>query len=172
MCFQSIALLSERGRVEDVCSLCRTLLQVRFRLAAITKSPEGYKRILASAQGHRAERARKILSGKLKVPEDFRNVDWGKLLADIGSEFEQFGRSQANDKELMELGGCELDRNAYLILSDAAHASWASVKDLCVYENGSFKGFVYGPHDRELVPMAGYAANLPRKSAGFAGVLR
>src|SRR3981081_2844903 len=39
MTFQSLIIFSERGCIEDVRALCRTLLQVCFRLAAIATDP-------------------------------------------------------------------------------------------------------------------------------------
>src|SRR5258708_27092776 len=49
MTFQSLIILSERGCIEDVRVLCRTLLQVCFRLAAIATDPNVVNRIVASA---------------------------------------------------------------------------------------------------------------------------
>ena len=49
MTFQSLIILSERGCIEDVRALCRTLLQVCFRLAAIATDPNVVNRIVASA---------------------------------------------------------------------------------------------------------------------------
>jgi hypothetical protein len=72
MTFQSLIILAERGCVEDIRALCRTLLQAHFRLAAIAADPMVINRILASACDLDRERLKRFKSGAFKMPPDNR----------------------------------------------------------------------------------------------------
>lgn len=99
-CFQSIVILSERGLIHDVSSLCRTLLQVHFRSAAIAQNRDVIARLKSAAEGHRKKRAKDFQSGKLPVPPNVADVDWSAKIEEIDASLDQLGRSEANDREL------------------------------------------------------------------------
>jgi Family of unknown function (DUF5677) len=161
-CFQSIVILSERGLVDDVASLCRTLLQVHFRSAAIAQDSTVINRLKASAENLRKQRAEGFESGKFQTPANVAHVDWRTKISEIETIIDQLGRSQTNDWELFKLGNCDpRDYNAYQLFSDAAHVSVIELQKLMKFDaSGHFAGFRYGPHDRNLVALALYAAQI------------
>jgi hypothetical protein len=161
-CFQSIVILSERGLVHDGAALCRTLLQVHFRSAAIAEDRKVIARLKASALSYQKQRAKDFQSGKLRIPPNVADVDWSAKLVEIEASLEQSGRSEANDWELFTLGNCDRrDYNAYLLFSDAAHVSATELQKIIKIDaNGHFSGVTYGPHDRNLAAFASYAAQI------------
>lgn len=162
MTFQSLIILSERGCIEDVRALCRTLLQACFRLAALATDPTVVNRIMTSALDLDRKRLRLFRSGELKMPPDTSNVDLDAELAILDAAIEKLGGSMATDKELATIGGRLGDYNtAYSILSDAVHTSPTDLQSFLKYdENRSLLGFMYGPHDKDLVTYAMYASSL------------
>ncbi len=162
MTFQSLIILSERGCMEDVRALCRTLLQACFRLAAIATDPTVVNRMVASALDLNRQRLRFFKSGELKMPPDAGNVDLGAKIAELDAAIEKLGGSMATDKELAATGGRLRDYyTGYFVLSDAAHASPTDLRSFLEYDqNGKLLGFYYGPHDRDLITYASYAISL------------
>jgi hypothetical protein len=162
LCFQSIVILSERGLIEDVAALCRTLLQVHFRSAAIAQDSSVIARLKAAAESLRKKRAEGFRSGKMPAPPDVASIDWSAKIAEIDGILDKLGRSEANDKELFVLGKCDVrDYNAYQLFSDAAHVSVTELQKLISVDPlGNFAGLRYGPHDRQLAPLVIYAAQI------------
>jgi Family of unknown function (DUF5677) len=162
MTFQSLIILSEHGCVEDVFALSRTLLQVRFRLAAIAADPAVVNRIVANALDLDRQRLRRYKSGELKMPPDASHVDLDAKIAELDDAIEKHGGSMINDKELAEIGGRLSDYyTAYQLQSDAAHASPSDLTSLLAFDRyGNLLGFSYGPHDKGLLMNIAYAASL------------
>jgi Family of unknown function (DUF5677) len=162
LCFQSIVILSERGLIEDATALCRTLLQVHFRTAAIAQDHTVISRLKATAESLRKKRAQGFESGKLATPTNVSDVDWKIKIAEIDAILDELGRSEAHDKELFVLGKCDTrDYNAYQLFSDSAHVSVTELQKLMKFDTqGHFVGLKYGPHDRQLVAVAIYAAQI------------
>src|ERR1700730_16770286 len=80
-CFQSIVALAERGFTDDIRAICRTLVQVFFRLAALSKDPRVINRLVASAESRRRQRASLFQSGDVKPPPNVAAVDWNAKIA-------------------------------------------------------------------------------------------
>lgn len=162
LCFQSIVILSERGLIEDATALCRTLLQVHFKTAAVAQDRSVISRLKATAESLRKRRAQGFQSGRLSVPSNVADVDWATKIAEIDEILGQIGRSEANDKELFLLGRCDpRDYNAYQLFSDVAHVSVTELQKLMKLDShGNFAGLKYGPHDRQLAPLVLYAAQI------------
>jgi Family of unknown function (DUF5677) len=160
MTFQSLIILSERGCIEDVRALCRTLLQACFRLAAIATDPTVVNRIVASALDLDRKRLRLFKSGELKMPPGTSNVDLDAKIAELDAAIEKRGGSMVTDKELATIGKRLADYPAYLVLSDAAHTSPTDLRSFLEYQNRNLLGFNYGPHDKDLITYAGYAISL------------
>jgi hypothetical protein len=157
--FQSLIILSERGCIEDVRALCRTLLQACFRLAAIAKDPFVVNRIVTSALDLDRKRLKLFKSGELKMSPDAGNVDLDAKIAELDAEIQKLGGSMANDKELATIGGRLGDYyTGYFLLSDAAHTSPTDLRSFLKHdENRTLLGFNYGPHDKDLITFAVYA---------------
>jgi len=163
MTFQSLIILSEHGCIEDVRALCRTLLQACFRLAAIATDPIVINRILASAVDLDRQRLKFFKSGELKMmPPGASNVDLDAKIAEKDAEIQKLGGSMANDRELATIGGRLRDYyTGYFVLSDAAHTSPTDLRSLLKHDqNRSLLGFMYGPHDKDLMTYAVYAMSL------------
>jgi hypothetical protein len=161
MTFQSLVILSEYGCIADVRALCRTLLQACFRLAAIAVDPAVINRILASAIDLDRKRLRLFKSGALRIPPGAAAVDFDAKIAEKDAEIQKLGGSLTNDQELATIGGRLGDYPAYLVLSDAAHTSPTDLKSFLMYdENRDLLGFIYGPHDKDLMTFAVYAMSL------------
>jgi len=161
-CFQSIVALAERGLIDDVRALCRTLLQVSFRLGAISKDTQVIKRLIASAESLRKKQALLFKSGVIKPPPNTREVDWDVKIAELEAALDELGRSEVTDKELATIADRLPDYySAYALLSDAAHASVADIEALVEFdEKFNVVGFRYGPHDRQFAAFTLYAAKL------------
>jgi len=82
MSFQSLVLLLQCGCMEDVCALCRTLVQAYYRLAAIAANPTVINRIFASAVNDQKRRLEFYKSGRLKLPANVSNVDLVQCCSD------------------------------------------------------------------------------------------
>jgi hypothetical protein len=166
MTFQRLIILSERGCIEDVRALCRTLLQVCFRLAAIATDPTVVNRIVASALDLDRKRLRLFKSGELKMPPGTMDVDLDAKIAELDAAIEKLGGSMATEKQLATIGGRLGDYNtAYSILSVAAHTSPTDIQSFLKHdENRTLLGFMYGPHDKELTTYAVYAMSLQMDS--------
>jgi hypothetical protein len=122
MTFQSLIVLLERGCIEDVRALCRTLLQACFRLAAIAIDPTVVNRIVASALDLDRQRLRHFKSGVLKMPPGASDVDLDAKIAEPDAKIRTLGGSMVTDKELATIGGRLGDYyTAYALQSDAAH---------------------------------------------------
>jgi Family of unknown function (DUF5677) len=162
MTFQSLIILSERGCIEDVRALCRTLLQACFRLAAIATDPTVVNRIVASALDLDRKRLKHFRSGVLKMPPGASNVDLDAKIAEIDAAIEKLGGSMANDQELATIGGRLRDYyTGYFVLSDAAHTSPTDLRSFLKHDqNRTLLGFNYGPHDKDLMTYAVYAMSL------------
>ena len=162
MTFQSLIILSEHGCIEDVRALCRTLLQACFRLAAIAIDPKVVNRIVASALDLDRHRLRHFKSGVLKMPPGASDVDLDAKIAELDAKIKTLDGSMVTDKELATIGGRLGDYNtAYLILSDAAHTSPTDLQSFLKHdENRTLLGFMYGPHDKDLLTYAMYASSL------------
>jgi hypothetical protein len=162
MTFQSLIILLERGCIEDVRALCRTLLQACFRLAAIGSDPTVINRIAASARDLDRKRLKFFKSGKVKMPPGEGNVDFDAKIAELDAEIQRLGGSMINDLELATIGGRLSDYyTAYSIQSDAAHTSPTDLRSFLTYDrNRTLLGFNYGPHDKDLITYAMYAMSL------------
>ena len=162
MTFQSLIILLERGCIEDVRALCRTLLQACFRLAAIATDPNVIKRIRASALNLDRNRLKLFKDGVLKMPPGGGNVDFDAKIAEIDAEIQRLGGSMINDQELATIGGRLNDYyTAYSIQSDAAHTSPTDLRSFLKHDqNRNLLGFNYGPHDKDLMTYAVYAMSL------------
>jgi len=161
MTFQSLIILSEHGCIEDVGALCRTLLQAYFRLAAIAADPTVINRILASAIDLDRKRLKLFKSGVFKIPPGAEAVDFDAKIAEKDAEIQKLGESLANDQELATIGKRLGDYPAYLVLSDAAHTSPTDLQSFLKRDQiGSLLGFIYGPHDKDLMTYAVYAMSL------------
>lgn len=160
--FQSLILLLERGMLDDVRVLGRTLLHTHFRLAALANDPAVLKRIRASALLEQKKRLESYKSGKRKVPANANNIDLDQLIAQAQSQLQKMGGSGINEKELAKIGGRLRDYDeAYAILSDAVHTSLSDVLPSMKFgHKGNFLGYIYGPHDRDLAMYAGYLLTL------------
>ena len=160
--FQSLILLLERGMLDDVRVLGRTLLHTHFRLAALANDPAVLKRIRASALLEQKKRLESYKSGKRKVPANANKVDLDQLIAQAQSQLQKMGGSGINEKELAKIGGRLRDYDeAYAILSDAVHTSLSDVLPSMKFgHKGNFLGYIYGPHDRDLAMYAGYLLTL------------
>lgn len=159
--FQSLVILSEHGCLEDVRALCRTLLQACFRLAAIATDPTVINRILASAVDLDRKRLKLFKSGAFNIPPGADPVDFDAKITEKDAEIQKLGGSMINDQELATIGGRLGDYPAYLVLSDAAHTSPSDLRSFLKYDqNRSLLGFLYGPHDKDLITYAGYAMSL------------
>src|SRR5260370_28046206 len=66
------------------------------------------------------------------------------------------------EKQLATIGGRLGDYNtAYSVLSDAAHTSPTDLRSFLKHDqNRTLLGFMYGPHDKELLTYAMYASSL------------
>jgi hypothetical protein len=148
--------------IDDVRAFCRTLLQVSFRLGAISKDTEVIKRLIASAESLRKKRALLFKSGVIKPPPNTREVDWDVKIAELEAALDELGRSEVTDKELATIADRLPDYySAYALLSDAAHASVADIEALVEFdEKFNVVGFRYGPHDRQFAAFTLYAAKL------------
>jgi hypothetical protein len=163
MTFQSLIMLLERGCIEDACALCRTLLQGYYRIAAIAANPTVINRIFATGVNDQKRRLEFYKSGRLKLPANVTNIDLDAKIAEAEAEIKKLGGSMTNDYELAEIGGCQGDYSAYLLMSDAAHTSPSDLRSFLKFDrNGHFLGYNYGPHDRELASYAGYILVLQR----------
>jgi hypothetical protein len=162
MTFQSLIILSEHGCIEDVRALCRTLLQACFRLAAIAIDPTVVNRIVASALDLHRKRLKLFKSGELKMPPDASSVDLDAQIAEIDAGIQKLGGSMANDKELATIGGRLRDYyTGYFVLSDAAHTSPTDLRSFLKHDqNRTLLGYMYGPHDKDLMTYATYAMSL------------
>jgi hypothetical protein len=160
--FQSLIILLERGCIEDVLALSRTLLQACFRLAAIAADPSVINRIVASAIEEDRKRLSRFKSGLLKMPPGASQVDLDAKIADKTAAIQRLGGSMINDKELAEIGGRLGDYyTAYSVQSDAAHTSPTDLQSFVKRdEKDTLIGFNYGPHDRDLITYATYARSL------------
>ena len=160
--FQSLILLLERGTLDDVRVLGRTLLHTHFRLAALANDPTVLKRIRASALVEQKKRLESYKLGKRKVPANANKVDLDQLIAQAESQLQKLGGSGINEKELAKIGGRLRDYDeAYAILSDAVHTSLSDVlPSLKFGHKGNFLGYIYGPDDRDLAMYAGYLLTL------------
>ena len=168
-CFQSIVALAERGFIDDVRAICRTLVEVYFRLAAISKDPQVITRLVASAESLRKKRAVLFQSGVIKAPPDAEKVDWNTKIAEVDAELDKIGRSEAADKDLATIGDCLPEYyTAYALMSDAAHASVADIEAFVEFDEGfNIVGFRYGPHDCKFAAYALYAARLQLQNLVF-----
>jgi Family of unknown function (DUF5677) len=162
MTFQSLIVLLERGCIEDVRALCRTLLQACFRLAAIAIDPTVVNRIVASALDLDRQRLRHFKSGVLKMLPGASDVDLDAKIAELDAKIKTLGGSMITDKELAKIGGRLGDYyTAYALQSDAAHTSPSDLQSLLKYDqNGNLLGFNYGPHDKDLITNGVYAISL------------
>jgi Family of unknown function (DUF5677) len=160
--FQSLILLLERGMLDDVRVLGRTLLHTHFRLAALANDPTVLKRIRTSALAEQKKRLESYKSGKRKVPANANKVDLDQLIAQAQSQLQKMGGSGINEKELAKIGGRLRDYDeAYAILSDAVHTSLSDVLPSMKFGHKSnFLGYIYGPDDRDLAMYAGYLLTL------------
>ena len=160
--FQSLILLLERGMLDDVRVLGRTLLHTHFRLAALANDPTVLKRIRTSALSEQKKRLESYKSGKRKVPANANKVDLDQLIAQAQSQLQKMGGSGINEKELAKIGGRLRDYDeAYAILSDAVHTSLSDVLPSMKFgHKGNFLGYIYGPDDRDLAMYAGYLLTL------------
>ena len=162
MTFQSLVLLLEQGCIEDAVALCRTLLQGYYRLAAIAADPTVINRVFATAVNDQKRRFEFYKSGRLKLPANV-TIDLDAKIAEAEAEIKKLGGSMTNDYELAEIGGCQADYSAYLLMSDAAHTSPSDLRSFLKFDqSGHFLGYNYGPHDRELASYAGYILVLQR----------
>ena len=169
-CFQSIVALGERGFTDDLRAICRTLVQVFFRLAALSEKPqEVINRLVASAESRRRQRLTLFQSGDVKPPPNVAAVDWNVKIAELDAALDKIGRSEANDKELANIGDClEEYYTAYALMSDAVHASVADIEASVEFDKDlNVVGFKYGPHDRQFAAYALYAAMLQLKNLVF-----
>jgi len=156
--FQSLIVLLERGCLDDVRVLCRTLVHTYFRLAAIAADPSALNRIRATALSEQKERLESFKSGKRKMPPNVAGVDLDTLIAQADAALDKIGRSQTNEWELARDGGCLKDYDfAYAVLSDAVHTSLSDLRSFLKFgHKGNFLGYIYGPHDKDLATYAGY----------------
>jgi uncharacterized protein DUF5677 len=160
--FQSLVVLLERGSLDDVRALCRTLVHTYFRLAAIAADPTALNRIRATALSEQKERLESFKSGKRKMPPNVAGVDLDALIVQADAALDKIGRSQTNEWELARDGNCLKDyESAYALLSDAVHTSLSDVRSLLKFgHKGNFLGYIYGPNDKDLATFAGYAIAL------------
>jgi hypothetical protein len=144
--FQSLILLLERGMLDDVRVLGRTLLHTHFRLAALANDPTVLKRIRTSSLLEQKRRLESYKSGKRKVPANATKVDLDQLIAQAESQLQKLGGSGINEKELAKIGGRLRDYDeAYAILSDAVHTSISDVLPSMKFgHKGNFLGYIYG----------------------------
>jgi Family of unknown function (DUF5677) len=156
--FQSLVLLLERGCLDDVRVLCRTLLHTYFRLAAIAADPSALNRIRATAISEQKRRLESFKSGERKRPPNVANVAFDALIAEADAALDKIGRSETNEWELARDGGCLKDYDfAYAVLSDAVHTSISDVRSFLKFgHKGNFLGYIYGPNDKDLATFAGY----------------
>jgi hypothetical protein len=168
-CFQSIVALGERGFTDDIRAICRALVQIFFRLAALSKDPRVINRLVASAESRRRQRASLFQAGDVKLPPNVAAVDWNAKIAELDAALDKIGRSEANDKELATIGDClEEYYTAYALMSDAAHASVADLEASVEFDKDfNVVGFKYGPHDRQFAAYVLYAALLQLKNLLF-----
>jgi Family of unknown function (DUF5677) len=161
MTFQSLVILSEHGCVDDVRALCRTLLQAYFRLAAISADPTVINQILASSADLQKQRLKLYQSGALKIPPDAGDIDFNAKIAELDAYIQKLGGSKITERELATISGRFGDYPAYLVLSDAAHTSPTDLQSFLKRDqNRSLLGFIYGPHDKDLMTYAVYAMSL------------
>ena len=104
--------------------------------------------------------------GAFKIPPGRENVDLDAKIAEKDAEIQRLGGWLGNDQELATIGGRLADYPAYLVLSDAAHTSPSDLRSFLRFDqnrfdqNRSLLGFIYGPHDKDLVTYAVYAMSL------------
>src|SRR6266446_9630825 len=106
-CYQSILLLSERGFVDDVRSSNRILLEIQFRLAAIAKEENAFKRIILDAEVKRKKRLENIKAGKIPPTPEVENVDLDAEIAKCEATITESGGVELTVKQLAEIGGLE-----------------------------------------------------------------
>jgi hypothetical protein len=160
--FQSLVVLLERGCLDDVRALCRTLLHAYFRLAALAADPTVLNRIRATSISEQKKRLESFKSGKLKIPPGSGNIDFDAKIAEAEAQFQKLGGSKVNEKELATIGGRLGDYNTgYAVMSDAVHTSLSDLlSSLKFGHKGNFLGYIYGPNDKDLAVFAGYALAL------------
>jgi hypothetical protein len=94
-CFQSIVALGERGFTDDMRAICRTLVQIFFRFAALSKKPQVViNRLVASAESLRKKRLLLFQSGVNKPPPNTVEVDWNAKIAEVDAALDEIGRSE------------------------------------------------------------------------------
>src|SRR5258708_32973717 len=96
------------------------------------------------------------------MPPGTINVDLDAKIAELDTAIEKLGGSMATEKQLATIGGRLGDYNtAYSILSDAAHTSPTDLQSFLKHDQSrTLLGFMYGPHDKDLITYAGYASSL------------
>lgn len=161
-CFQSVLVLSERGFADDVRSSNRILLEIQFRLAAIAKVEDAFKRIILDAEVKRKKRLENIKTGKIPPSPEVVNVDLDAELSKCEATIAKSSAVELTVKQLSEMGGLKTSYyTVYPLLCDAVHVSAADLETFVEFdENHKVVGFNYGPHDRELIPYVLLAASL------------
>jgi hypothetical protein len=160
--FQSLVVLLERGCLDDVRALCRTLVHTYFRLAAIAVDPIALNRVRATSLSEQKRRLESFKSGQRKAPPNVVGIDFDALIAEADAQLDKIRRSEINEWELAKIGGCLRDyETGYALLSDAVHTSVSDVRSFLKFgHKGNFLGYIYGPHDKDLATFAGYALAL------------
>ncbi len=83
--FQALILLARKGFGSEARSTCRNIIEAKFKLAYLLIDPDAALLMLAKHEKERAKALRKMKSGELPIPSEFKGQDWDGMIAEAES---------------------------------------------------------------------------------------
>lgn len=145
--YQGSLLLIERGMLTEAKILLRTLLEILFRVGAISKSREIAQAYVLEDEQHRKKFINKFKQLSDSVKEAQGNPELDDLLKTLNQNI-----AERDIKELKtwwfanKAGLDDFYNSAYSLFSLSVHANVRNLEELVVAdEKGNIKEFLYGP---------------------------
>jgi len=145
--YQGSLLLIERGMLTEAKILLRTLLEILFRIRAISKSREIAQAYILEDEQHRKKFINKFKQLSDSVKEAQGNPELDDLLNTLNQNIAERDIKELQTQWFANKAGLDdFYNSAYSLFSLSVHANVRNLEELVVAdEKGNIKEFLYGP---------------------------
>jgi Family of unknown function (DUF5677) len=179
--YQALVLLTQKGFASEARSICRNILEAKFKMAYLFQEPEAAILFIAIGEKKRADRLRDMKSGNLPVPEAIKGQDWDAVIAKAEEHLKDsrgVKRKLPTLRDIARRCGLEQDYlGFYSLFSDATHAGHIELETYLKFnpEGTAVETLLYGPVDGYWVDLvalegAGYLIDCMELSARVFGI--
>lgn len=150
--FQGAVIMTERGMHAETIILLRSLLEVVFRIAAISKNRDIAKAYALEDEAHRRKWINKfnLLSDEMK--EAVGNPEHDELLEEIKQNIKDKNIKELSTQWFAEQAGlADTYHSVYSVLSRTVHVNVRDLESLLVLDDkNEIVDFNYGPNNEEV----------------------